>query len=159
MLEIPTRTTYQGQPGTGTLWITDVNFDLRVFQAVPVNQVLAPIPLPATPGLGVFQRPGFGNGRTYAIIRSMIYCLGSTVALPLSCSQPVKFGSLAIGSIVTTLINCTALIPTSKVSGCVTRDEMFQCSSSTLPTRPLADGANFSFPVTCNLTQAFYPCC
>lgn len=54
---IPTVTTYQGQAGTGILWITDVNLGLRAFNAVPVNNVLVPISLPALPGLAKFQRP------------------------------------------------------------------------------------------------------
>jgi hypothetical protein len=54
---IPTVTTYKGQAGTGILWVTDVNLGLRAFNAVPVNNVLVPISLPALPGLAKFQRP------------------------------------------------------------------------------------------------------
>lgn len=34
-----------------------MNIGLRAFKAVPENQVLVPINLPATPGLGKFGRP------------------------------------------------------------------------------------------------------
>jgi iron transport multicopper oxidase len=80
--------------------------------------------------------------------------MGSPVALPLQCSQPVNFGDVAIGSTSTQIVNCTALIAITSINGCKTDDATFQCNNSTLPTGSLANGATFSFPVTWNLTQA-----
>lgn len=152
---VPTITTYKGQAGTGILWVTDPNVGLQAFSAVPVNGVLTSIPLPATGGLNKFLRPVFGDGRVYVSdSNGNVICLGSPVALPLQCSQPVAFGDLAIGSTATQIINCTALIPINSVNGCTTGDKTFHCSNSTLPKGPLARGATFSFPVTWNLTQA-----
>ena len=152
---IPTVTTYKGQAGTGILWVTDPNAGLQAFNAVPVNGVLTPITLPATGGLNKFQRPAFGDGRLYVSDSSgNVICLGSPVALPLQCSQPVDFGDVSIGSTATQIVNCTTLIAITSVQGCTTVDKTWQCDNSTLPTGGLAKGATFSFPVTWNLTQA-----
>lgn len=155
MSGIPTTTSYKGQAGTGILWIADPNAGLQAFNAVPVNGVLTPLSLPPTGGLNKFQRPAFGDGRLYVSdVNGNVICLGSPVALPLQCSQPVTFGDVAIGSTSTQIVNCTALIAITSINGCKTGDATFQCDNSTLPTGPLAKGATFSFPVTWNLTQA-----
>ncbi|KAM3075142.1 hypothetical protein ACMFMF_005823 [Clarireedia jacksonii] len=152
---IPTVTTYKGQAGTGILWVSDPNAGLKAFNAVPVNGILTPISLPPTGGLNKFQRPAFGNGRLYVSdTNGNVICLGSPVALPLQCSQPVDFGQVAIGSTGTQLVNCTVQIAITSVNGCTTGDKTWQCLNSTLPQGPLAQGATFSFPITWNLTQA-----
>lgn len=154
-LGIPTVTTYKGQAGTGILWISDPNAGLQAFNAVPQNGILTKIRIPATGGLNKFQRPAFGDARLYVSDNNgNVICLGSPVALPLQCSQPVDFGSLTIGETSTVTINCTALIPITSINGCTTGDSTWQCSNSTLPKGTLAKGATFSFPVTWNLTQA-----
>ncbi|KAK3941806.1 hypothetical protein QBC46DRAFT_429062, partial [Diplogelasinospora grovesii] len=62
----PTVTSFNGQPGTGVVWLADVNNGLVAFKAVPVNGQLVPIPLGMTTGrLNKFQRPAFGNARIY----------------------------------------------------------------------------------------------
>jgi iron transport multicopper oxidase len=76
------------------------------------------------------------------------------VALPLSCTQPIDFGGVSIGSTATVSITCTAQIPINKVTGCTTQDKTFQCLNSSLPVGPLAKGASFTFPVVWNLTQS-----
>jgi iron transport multicopper oxidase len=122
---------------------------------VPVNGILTLIPLPPTGGLNKFQRPAFGDGRLYVSdTNGNVICLGSPVALPLQCSQPVDFGQVAIGSTGIQLVNCTAQIAITSINGCTTGDKTWQCLNSTLPQGPLAQGATFSFPVTWNLTQA-----
>lgn len=152
---IPTLTSYKGQAGTGILWIADPSAGLQAFQAVPVNGKLVPIPIPPTGGLNKFIRPAFGDGRVYVSDSSgNVICLGSPVALPLSCTQPVNYGDLPIGSTATQTINCTALIAITSINGCVALDKTFECNNSTLPKGALAKGATFSFPVTWNLTQA-----
>lgn len=152
---IPTVTTYKGQAGTGILWISDPQAGLLAFNAVPKDGVLTPIPLPPTGGLNKFLRPAFGDGRLYVSdSNGHVICLGSPVALPLQCSQPVDFGEVAIGNTATVTVSCTALIAITSINGCTTGDATFQCSNSTLPKGSLAQGATFSFPVTWNLTQA-----
>lgn len=152
---VPTITTYKGQAGTGILWVTDPDRGVQAFNAVPVNGILTPISLPSTNGVNKFQRPAFGNGRLVTSdTNGNVICLGSPVALPLQCSQPVDFGPVIIGSVATATITCTALIPITRITGCSTDDATFSCKNSTLPTGALARGAGFSFPVTWNLTQA-----
>ncbi|TVY32992.1 WSC domain-containing protein [Lachnellula subtilissima] len=151
---VPTVTSYKGQAGTGILWISDPNLGLQAFNAVPVNGILKSIPLTATGGLNKFQRPSFGDSRLYVSDTSgHVFCLGSPVSLPLSCSQPVDFGDTAIGSTSTQIVNCTALIPTS-INSCTTGDATWQCLNSTLPKGQLSKGQTFRFPVTWNLTQS-----
>jgi hypothetical protein len=60
-----TVTTYQGQPGTGILWIVDPDAGLRAYNAVPVDGNMTKINLPVTPAVSGFQRPAFGDGRYY----------------------------------------------------------------------------------------------
>lgn len=116
---------------------------------------MTPISIPPTGGLNKFQRPAFGDGRLYVSdTNGNVICLGSPVALPLQCTQPVDFGEVAIGSTATQIINCTAQIAITSVNGCTTGDKTWQCVNSTLPQGPLSQGTNFSFPVTWNLTQA-----
>jgi iron transport multicopper oxidase len=104
--------------------------------------------------LNKFQRPAFGDGRLYfSDTNGNVFCLGSPVALPLQCSQPVDFGDTPIGFTNTQIVNCTALIPTS-ANGCTTGDATWQCSNSTLPKGQLTKGQTFQFPVTWNFTQA-----
>lgn len=61
----PTITTYKGQPGTGIMWVVDPDAGIRAYNAVPVDGNMTRIPLPASPGVGKYQRPAFGNGRYY----------------------------------------------------------------------------------------------
>ncbi|KAK9366097.1 WSC domain-containing protein [Lipomyces kononenkoae] len=151
---IPTITTYQGQPGTGILWVADPDQGLQAFNAVPANGTLTPIPIPPTGGLNKFIRPAFGDGRVYVSDASgHVMCMGSPVALPLECAQPIDFGNLAIGNTENMMVNCTALIAIQDVIGCKTADPTFQCQNSSLPQGSLAAGATFSFLVTWNLTQ------
>ncbi|KAH0537068.1 hypothetical protein FGG08_006109 [Glutinoglossum americanum] len=152
---VPTITTNKGQPGTGIVWITDVDAGLKAYHAVPdANGKLIKINLPATGGINKFQRPAFGDGRLYVTDNNAhVICLGSPVSLPLNCSNPIVFGDVGVGSAVTLLINCTALIPITKINGVTTSSPTYQASNDSLPQGPLAQGATFSFPVTWNLTQ------
>lgn len=60
-----TITTYQGQAGTGILWVVDPDAGLRAYNAVPSNGQLIKLTLPPTPSVSKFQRPAFGDGRYY----------------------------------------------------------------------------------------------
>lgn len=85
---------------------------------------------------------------------NVLYCLGSPVNLPLNCTSPVNFGSVALGTTQSETINCTANIAITSLLGAITGDARFEVSNSSLPTGPIAKGATFSFPVRWNLTMA-----
>jgi hypothetical protein len=166
-----TVTTYQGQPGTAILWVVDPDAGLRAYNAVPVDGVMTKINLPVTPAVSGFQRPAFGNGRFYIstadgkvlVSPTPIYiqispltdlqAYGSPVNMPMTCTSPVDFGSVPIGSSKTLAVNCTANIPITQITGLVLGKVLFTASNSSLPTGPLAAGASFSFPVTFDLTN------
>src|SRR5207248_10382451 len=84
----------------------------------------------------------------YADTNQHVTCLGSPVALPLNCSSPVVFGDVGIGSSATVQVNCTALIPITKINGVVASDHSYQVLNSSLPQGALNQGDTFSFPVT-----------
>ena len=79
--------------------------------------------------------------------------MGSPVSLPLNCSSPVDFGDLPIGSTARKQVNCTALIPITKLAGITTASPAFQAANNSLPQGSLAVGDKFTFPVTWNLTN------
>ena len=153
---VPTVTSYKGQPGTGIVWITDVDGGLKAYHAVPdPNGSLIKINIPPTGGLNKFQRPAFGDGRLYVTDNNArLICMGSPVSLPLNCTSPLDFGSVTFGNTKTLTIQCQALIAITKVTGVTTLDATFQASNASLPQGPLKAGDTFSFPVSWNLTKA-----
>ena len=152
---IPTITTYQGKEGTAILWMCDPDAGLRAWYAVPgADGTLKRINLPQVNGLNKFQRPAFGDTRLYVTdANGVLYCLGSPVNLPLNCTSPINFGSVALGSKSTTTVSCIANIPITAINGVTVGDAHFVVDSSTLPKGALAAGATFSFPVTWDLTN------
>ncbi|KAL8748281.1 MAG: hypothetical protein Q9184_007435, partial [Pyrenodesmia sp. 2 TL-2023] len=96
----PTVTTYKGQPGTGIVWLTDVDGGLKAYKAVPdASGNLVRINIPPTGGLNKFQRPAFGDGRLYVTnSNAAVICMGSPVSIPLNCTSPVDFGDVTIGT-------------------------------------------------------------
>ncbi|KAL8835845.1 MAG: hypothetical protein Q9170_003168 [Blastenia crenularia] len=152
---VPTVTTYKGQSGTGIVWVTDVDGGLKAYKAVPdASGNLVRINIPPTGALNKFQRPAFGDGRLYVTDNNArLICMGSPVSIPLNCTGPVNFGDVTLGDTKTVQVRCTALIPITKLNGLATQDATFQVSNSSLPQGSLVTGAQFSFPVTWNLTQ------
>ena len=152
---VPTITTYKGQAGTGIVWITDVDAGLKAYKAVPDSAGnLVKINIPPTGGLNKFQRPAFGDGRLYVTdTNARLICMGSPVSVPLNCTGPVDFGDVTIGSTKTLQVQCTALIPITKIVGLNIQDATFQASNTSLPQGTLKTGDQFSFPVIWNLTQ------
>lgn len=82
-----------------------------------------------------------------------IYCLGSPVNLPLSCSSPVQFGTVLLGEKKTASVQCSALIAITKISSVSVSDLNFKIDQSTVPTGAIAKGASFSLSVTWDLTN------
>ncbi|KAI4139521.1 MAG: hypothetical protein L6R39_006249 [Caloplaca ligustica] len=152
---VPTITTYKGQQGTGIVWVTDVDAGLKAYKAVPDSSGnLVRLNIPPTGGLNKFQRPAFGDGRVYVTDNNnRVICMGSPVSIPLNCTSPVDFGDVTIGTTKTARVDCTALIPITKINGITIQDATFQASNASLPQGSLAQGATFSFPVVWNLTQ------
>lgn len=151
---IPTITTYQGKAGTAILWMCDPDAGLRAWYAVPnPDGTMKRINLPQVNGMNKWQRPAFGDTRLYVTdSQGALYCLGSPVNLPLNCTSPVDFGSVALGSSQTTKVTCKAVIAINKITNVTTGDPNFQVNAADLPQGPLVKGATFSFPVTWNLT-------
>lgn len=132
-----TITTVKGQAGTGILWISNTN-GVRAYGAVPFSGKLPRITLPATPGVPKFTHPAFGNGRYYVgISGGTILAFGAPVALPLTCSSPLDFGSVGIGNSSTLVMNCTANIAITKIVGLSIASPLFQAQNSSLPTGSL----------------------
>jgi hypothetical protein len=164
-----TVTTNNGEPGTAILWVVDPDAGLRAYNAVPVDGNMTKINLPASPAVSKYQRPAFGNGRYYistsdgkilvsALLKSnfkanKIQAYGSPVASPLTCTSPIDFGSVPIGSSKTLNVTCTANIPITQLPGFVLGKAVYEASNSSLPTGQLAAGVSFSFPVTFDLTN------
>lgn len=153
---IPTITTNKGKEGTAILWMCDPDAGLRAWYAVPqADGFLKRINIPQVNGLNKFQRPAFGDTRLYVTDpNGGLYCLGSPVNLPLTCSSPVSFGSVALGSSAAQNVNCTANIALTRISDVTVGDSHFEVDINTLPKGAVAEGATFSFPVTWNLETA-----
>ncbi|KAL9602500.1 MAG: hypothetical protein Q9219_001794 [cf. Caloplaca sp. 3 TL-2023] len=150
---IPVITTNQGKEGTAILWMCDPDAGLRAWYAVPGSDgLLKRINLPQVNGLNKFQRPAFGDSRLYVTdAQGTLYCLGSPVNLPLTCSSPVNFGSVALGSSATQTVSCKANIPITRISDVTVGDAHFEVSLNDLPKGAIAKGATFTFPVKWNL--------
>jgi len=152
---VPTITSLDGTPGSAILWLTDPDNGLRAWKAVPEAGKMIRIPLPPTSFVNKFQRPVFGNKKIYlSTSNGQILCLGSPVALPLTCSSPVDFGNVVLGTVATLSVNCTCNIPVTSIAGVVIQNsKYFTASNTSLPTGPYAKGSAFSFPVYMNLTD------
>ena len=73
------------------------------------------------------------------------------MALPMTCTSPVDFGSVPIGSSKTMNVTCEANIAITQLTGFVLGKALYQVSNSSLPTGSLAAGSSFSFSVTFDL--------
>lgn len=62
---VPTVTSDEGRPGSGIVWVTDIEKGLMAYQAVPVNGSLVEMKLPKVEGANKYARPVFGDGRVY----------------------------------------------------------------------------------------------
>ena len=143
-----TTTSLNGQAGSGLLWVTDVEgFNLRVYNAVPQNGALQLIQTANIPGITKFTRAVFGDGRAYfGTTQGTVYCFGSPVNLPLTCTSPNDFGTVVLNntSAVKT-IQCQANTNTQITSIALKGNPNFQLSG--LPTLPFTvnQGQNISF--------------
>ncbi|KAF8249168.1 WSC-domain-containing protein [Wilcoxina mikolae CBS 423.85] len=108
-----TITSLKGQPGSGILWIVDVDgVNLRAYGTVPVDGILPTYALLNNAGQSKFSRPSFGNGKVYVTTSTgYITAFGSPVNMPLNCSSPYDAGTVNIGNSSVVEISCRALTP------------------------------------------------
>ncbi|KAF2835617.1 Pyrrolo-quinoline quinone, partial [Patellaria atrata CBS 101060] len=142
-----TTTSLNGQPGTGLLWVSDVEgINLRIYKAVPDGGSMTLIKGFDIPGVVKFTRPVFGDGRVYIGTQGYVYGFGSPVNLPLNCSSPYDFGTTPVdGASTPRTIRCIANIATQVIGIGLTSGRDFVLSG--LPTVPfqLAQGAALTF--------------
>jgi len=143
-----TTTSLNGQAGTGLLWVTDVEgYNLRVYNAVPQNGALQLIQTANIPGITKFTRAVFGDGRAYmGTTQGTVYCFGSPVNLPLTCTSPNDFGTVIINSTsAVKTIQCQANTNTQVTSIALKGNPNFKLSG--LPALPFTvnQGQNISF--------------
>ncbi|KAH9212453.1 hypothetical protein DL95DRAFT_304226, partial [Leptodontidium sp. 2 PMI_412] len=142
-----------------SVWLTDVNWGLQAYKAVPVNGILIPIVFPAsaaTGGITKFQRAVFGDGRVYTVRPTSLMMLtggGVKANQPLTCTpNPVAFGNVMTGQTSTLQVKCTANTAVTNPK-CNITSPIFKCPTSALPAT-VASGASFTFGVTFDLTSA-----
>lgn len=152
---VPTVTSLNGKQGSAILWMCDPDAGLRAWYAVPRQDgTLKRINLPQVNGLNKFLRPVFGDTRLYVTDpNGGLYCLGSPVNLPLTCTSPVDFGDVALGSKATRTVSCTANIGITSISDVSVGDNHFKVNKADLPQGAIAKGTTFTFPVTWDLTD------
>ncbi|KID80411.1 uncharacterized protein G6M90_00g009650 [Metarhizium brunneum] len=145
-----TTTSLNGQPGTGLLWITDVQgLNLRVYDAVPQGQTMNLIQSFNIPAVTKFTRPVFGNGIVYVgTTQGYVYGFGSPVKVPLNCTSPVDFGGVDMkNSSIAKPVTCKALIGVT-VTGIELNDAKNKdFSLSGLPDLPLELAVDQTFTV------------
>ena len=121
-------------------------YNLRVYNAVPVNGKLELIKTANVFGITKFTRVVFGDSRAYlGTTQGTLYCFGSPVNLPLTCTSPNDFGSTVINSTsAVKTIQCQANVDT-QISNITIKSANFKISSlSTLPIS-LSQNQNISF--------------
>lgn len=141
-----TVTSMNGEPGTGILWVVDVDgANLRAYGTVPVNGILPTLGLFNNVAQVKFSRPSFGNGRVYLTTHTgYITAFGSPVNMPLNCSSPYDAGTVAIGNTSTVIITCRAKIPLTINATDLDDKSHFTTYGYTLP-KTMATGHTFSF--------------
>ncbi|KAL8920461.1 MAG: hypothetical protein Q9208_006210 [Pyrenodesmia sp. 3 TL-2023] len=110
----------KAQPGTGIVWLTDLDGGPKASKAVPdASGSLVRINIPPVGGLNKFRRLYVTNSNAAVI------CMGSPVSIPLNCTSLGDFGNVAIGMTETLRVECTALIPITKINGVTIGDATF----------------------------------
>lgn len=152
-----TTTSLNGQPGTGLLWITDVQgYSLSVYNAVPQGGKMNMITNFNIPGVTKFTRPVFGNGIVYVgTTQGAVYGFGSPVNVPLNCTSPVDFGPVNTkNSSISKPVTCKALVAVT-VTGIDLNDvKSTDFSISGLPTLPLQLDVDQTFTVNAKFSPA-----
>ncbi|KAF4976007.1 hypothetical protein FZEAL_7263 [Fusarium zealandicum] len=143
-----TTTSLNNQPGTGLLWVSDVqNTNFKIYDAIPKDGYLNVIRNFTIVGITKFSRPVFGDGMAYiGTTLGLFYGLGATNKVPLNCTSPVDFGTADFQDITDPkTITCKASFALSVSSIELTVATHYNIS--TLPTLPLtlSKGDSFTF--------------
>ncbi|KAJ6789799.1 hypothetical protein PWT90_02350 [Aphanocladium album] len=146
-----TTTSLNGQPGTGLLWVTDVQgLGLRIYNAVPKDGTMTLINSFNIPGVNKFTRAVFGDGLVYiGSNQGYVYAYGSPVNSPLNCTSPTDFGTADLKSNSTAKqVTCKANIDVS-----VTGVDLSEHSDFVLAAPPavpfnVAKGSTFQLSAT-----------
>ncbi|KAH0611674.1 uncharacterized protein H6S33_010939 [Morchella sextelata] len=139
-------TSLNGQPGSGILWISDVDgSNLRAYGTVPVNGILPTLALLNNVGQVKFSRPTFGDGKVYLTSHTgYVTAFGSPVNMPLNCSSPYDAGTVNIGNTSTVSITCQSKIPLTINTIDLDISTNFKAFGYTLP-KTMAAGETFIF--------------
>ncbi|KAK0382968.1 hypothetical protein NLU13_8884 [Sarocladium strictum] len=143
-----TVTSLNGQPGTGMLWITDVQGShLRIYDAVPRDGEMVLLNSFSVPGSMKFGRPVFGDGMMYQCSnQGYVYGFGAPINQPLNCSGTVDFGTVDIAvTSATRTITCEALINLEITSMGLAEDKNFILSGNPMLPLQLAAGKTVTF--------------
>ena len=141
-------TSLDGAAGTGLFWVTDVDgFNLRIYNAIPQNGALQLIKSANVPGVTKFSRPVFGDGRAYVgTVQGALYCFGSPVNLPLTCTSPNDFGKQLLNSTsAPKTIQCQANVNTQVTSLALKGNPNFRVTQQPALPFTLTKGQNISF--------------
>lgn len=137
-----------GQPGTGLLWVSDMDgSSLRIYEPIPdASGKMTLLNSFATPGVTKFSKLSFGDGVVYQITSSgWLYAYGSPVNLPMTCSVP-DFPPTNINSTSDPqTVHCQA--KTGLTITAASSPQNFQVQLPALPLQ-VAAGTNFSFQAT-----------
>ena len=146
-----TVTSLNDQPGTGLMWVSDVEgLNLRIYNAVPgPTGNLTLINSFNTPGVTKFTRPVFGDGIAYqGTIAGYLYAYGSPVNLPMNCTS-FNFGTTNLNaSSPSTTIQCQANTALQVTALALSGNPNFLLSGVPTIPRSVAAGSNFSFQAT-----------
>ncbi|KAH8801520.1 WSC domain-containing protein [Xylogone sp. PMI_703] len=143
-----TVTSLNGEPGTGLVWVSDVEgYNLRIYNAIPENGLMKMINAFNVPGTTKFTRPVFGDGRVYmGTTQGYFYGFGAPVNLPVTCTSPYNFGTSNLNEkTAEATIQCKALVGITVNSIALSGNANFNITN--VPAVPLnvALGTNFTF--------------
>ena len=145
-----TVTSLSDQPGTGLVWVSDVEgLNLRIYNAVPVNGNLTLVNSFNTPGTTKFTRPVFGDGVVYqGTTQGYLYAYGSPVNLPMNCTS-LNFGMVNLNSTsLSQTVQCQANTALQVTAVALTGNPNFVLSGLRVLPFSVAAGNNFSFQAT-----------
>jgi WSC domain len=143
-----TTTSLNGVDGTGLLWVTDLEgLNLRIYNAIPSGSSLTLINSFNVPGVTKFTRPVFGDGKVYVgTTLGYFYGFGSPVNLPLNCSSPYNFDTVALGNSSAPLtVTCTALVGTTVTGFSISGNPNFVISNTPVAGTTYPAGQTFTF--------------
>ncbi|KAG7104597.1 WSC domain-containing protein like [Verticillium longisporum] len=156
-----TVTSLDGQPGTGLVWVTDVQTvagssplsTIRIYDAIPKDGAMVLRKSFNVPGIMKFTRAVFGDGTLFVgTNQGYLYAFGAPTKSPLDCSPaPATFGSVNINAKSDEkTITCKAVIGVSLTG--VELDKSQDYAVSGTPNMPLQLAVGQQFTVKATFT-------